>query len=763
MEQRIKKIKLFRALKIAFYCLGLPLFVLAVMALASQIYGHWPFSGNTGAGVNFFSAFKSFFAGSALYGVWIALAIWLVITIVQIVCGKLIKNRRARMLVVVAVMLVVMLVPVFVIDAIFDAKVSAIQAEAASGVLVEDYSYQLSYYRTHTGENINANGKRVSLTDTLIKNVTDFCTFYNIPFYGDAKLYTVNNLTCEPLYYDQFDFDYNEDGVDGNEYDHVRIMTTFDKNSYKLDKDLQMYKFDKLTLKSVTGANTQEVKGNFACKVWTQAIPVAYGSSETRDVDLFVWYDANETAQVKTDGIYGEAFYSKNGLLSDGYIFSAEVALNIMEDYYAAPAVMEENLDAISTAMGKSFATYDDALVYIRDKAVAARKDRYTNDANENYTEEDNIVWKRETSVETIKGTTLTQDELTAVLQILGGEVGTAKLFKDLLGNPTISGLIGGLLNLNDIINGIVGEALGNALCAKLGLDAVSIGIAFNEGLEISLSGGPFTDPAKATLKLDKNFSLDPLVSIVGQLLGTTDEQSVEAISGIIALIGLGAAACDPMNAEMAISAADEVSALVTNILFSLYWYQSPVIDTIYSYYEGLVDYDSISDPEDAEGAKAFLVAAAEYDQAYYEGSMHGYMIGSQLLGSKIGDGTYDVSLGLADLTAVKQMQTDLSYKPTMYSILIVRDMLMTFAAISIFFMALYYICADREVLYATGKIESKDKKNSKKGEEESKEDKSADDAVEEPAEEPAEEVASEVASEEIALPEENETEKEVQ
>ncbi|MCQ2602515.1 MAG: hypothetical protein MJ193_01165, partial [Clostridia bacterium] len=643
-------------------------------------------------------------------------------TVVQIVCGKCIKNRRARMLVVVAVMLVVMLVPVFAIDAIFDAKVSALQAEAASGVVIEDYSYQLSYYHTHTGENITPNGKRVSLTDTLIKNVTNFCTFYNIPYFGDAKLYSVNNLTCEPLYFDQYGFDYNEDGsVD--ELDHIRIMNTFDKSKETLDKDLQMYKFDKITLKSISGANTQEVKGNFACKVWTQAIPAAFGSSETKDVDLFVWYDADKTAQVATDGIYGEAFYSKNGLLSDGYIFSAAVALNIMEDYYAAPATMNENLGALNEAMGKSFASYDEALAYIRNKAVAARKDRYTNSSNAGYTEADNALWNRETSAAAIAGATLTQDELTAVLQVLGGEVGTSKLFKSLLGNSVLSGLIGSLLNLNDIINGIVGEALGNAVCAKLGLNAVSIGLAFNEGLEISLSGGPFTDPAKATLKLDHTFSLDPLVSIVGQLLDINDEQSIEAISGIIALIGLGAAACDPMNAEAAISAADEVSALVTNILFSLYWYQSPVIDTVYSYYEGLVDYSTIEDKATADGAKAFLVAAAEYDQAFYEGSMHGYMIGSQLLGSKIGDGTYDVSLGLADITAVKQMQTDLSYKPMMYSILIVRDMLMTFAAIAIFFTALSYICADREVLYATGKIEPKDKKNSKKGKEEVKED----------------------------------------
>ena len=51
-----------------------------------------------------------------------------------------------------------------------------------------------------------------------------------------------------------------------------------------------------------------------------------------------------------------------------------------------------------------------------------------------------------------------------------------------------------------------------------------------------------------------------------------------------------------------------------------------------------------------------------------------------------------------------------------MYSILIVRDMLMTFAAFILFFTMMSYIAADREILWATGKIDPSKGKKAKKG-----------------------------------------------
>ena len=82
MEQ--KKAKLFHVLKIAYYCLGFPLFFLAVLCLAMQNYGHVPYMGEASGQ---YIAIKSLFSSPAMYSIWIALAVWAVTVIVQILCN----------------------------------------------------------------------------------------------------------------------------------------------------------------------------------------------------------------------------------------------------------------------------------------------------------------------------------------------------------------------------------------------------------------------------------------------------------------------------------------------------------------------------------------------------------------------------------------------------------------------------------------------------------------------------------------------------
>ena len=87
MEQ--KKAKLFHVLKIAYYCLGFPLFFLVVLSISLQNYGHVPFMGPaTGQ----YIAYKSVLSSPAMYAVWIALALWAASVIVQITCNYLINK-----------------------------------------------------------------------------------------------------------------------------------------------------------------------------------------------------------------------------------------------------------------------------------------------------------------------------------------------------------------------------------------------------------------------------------------------------------------------------------------------------------------------------------------------------------------------------------------------------------------------------------------------------------------------------------------------
>lgn len=698
MEQRIKKIKLFRTLKVVYYCLGLPLFVLAVMTLASQIYGHWPFMSDGGDGL--FEAIKVFFSSPAMYSVWIAFGIWLVIGIIQIICSKLIPNRHSRALVVIAVMLIVVLVPIFVIDAAYGAKVTSIREEYgfgddakdttvdtnSDGLVIKDYSEQLSYYHTHSGDSSKANGKKTSLTDTLIANTTNFCTVYNIPYYGGLKSAESNNFANQALYYDDYNFDYNGDGTI-NGYDHILVSNTFDTDANKAALKDGRYWFSSITLKSKDGTATEKIDGNFYCIVYTQAIADGFGTSKTKNVKNYIWYDGDKGSFVATEGDFGTAYYNKNGMLSDGYIFSMDVALNILEAYYSGEAEMKAAFKAYTAAGGSL--TEDALKAQIMDDAAIAQENRYT---GADATDADKLAWQK--SQAAVSGYTLTSAELGDILKVLGKEIGENSTVKSLVGT-----LLGGTtFSIADIL-GLVGlsDTLAEWATAKLGLDGVIISLSSGTGLTLNVSGGPFLSPV--AIVIDRDFTLDSLNEVLTPL-GIDNAM----LADVLGLLGL------TVQADGTIT--DMVASLLENLLYS---YQSPVIDTVYSFYA-----DATLNAEDASAKDKALyqyqVAYAKYSKAYYEGNVHGYMIGSRLIGDTIGSGNYSSDSGLTTLLEVQQMQVDLSYQPEMYSILIVRDMLMTFAALIIFFTLMSYIAADREILYATGKIELKGKRGKKKG-----------------------------------------------
>lgn len=720
MEQRIKKIKLFRALKVVYYCLGMPLFLLAVMALVSQLYGHLPFGGNPGDGL--LDAIKVFFNSPAMYSVWIALGIWLVIGLIQIVCGHFIKNRHSRMLVVVASMLVILLVPIFVIDAIYTAKVNDLREEygisadtkvdtSKSGIVIKDYSEQLSYYHTHTGGG-EANGKKTSLTDTLIESATNFCNFYNVPFYGEGKTSVANNFTNRPLFYDELGFDYDGNGA-VDEYDHIIVANTFDTSKYTAKND--RFWFSEITLKSKDGSVTETVKGNFFCRVYGQPIAAEFGSSEVKTVSTYMWYDGDKGSFEATDGVYGSAFYNKNGLLSDGYIYSIDVALRILEDYYSAQDEMKAAYAAYTAAAGKltedqiksgvlyGKQTNDDDSVTVVESAKDRWAERYT---GADATDEDKALFARENAM--AGQYSLTSAELNTILSVLGNEVGTAPLVGSLLG--TIVNTFG--VQLNFTLPTILGLFLSEDLAAwageALGMTDTSIAIGWSsttspehpdQHLTITFSGGVFTTPV--VLDLDETFALSQLTPVL-EGLGI----SSAVLGEVLGLLGLNATG-------------DNIDELISSLLGSLYWYTSPVLDPVFNYYANEeLNVPITEESSNADKAKKALydyqTAFAKYSRAEYEGGMHGYMIGSRLIGSSIGDGSFSADNGLTTLAAVKQLQIDLSYQPEMYSILIVRDMLMTFAAIILFFTVMSYLAADREILYATGKIELKGKKAKK-------------------------------------------------
>ena len=667
-------------LKVIYYCLGLPIFFLAVFTLVMQVYGHNPFMGDYGEGL--FTSIKSMLSAPAMYAIWIALAVWVIIGLVQIICRFAVKNRRTRAMIVVAVMLVVMLVPMFAIDAAYTAKLETLAAEAPEGVVVKDYTNQLSYYRTHTSAaGNNGASMKTSYTGTLIENVEQYLRVYNLPMYGAFKGGNAANFTNEALYYDDFGYDYNADGT-VDKYDHILIRNKAEGTP----DDFNRIWAKSLILEDMNGENPVEVFGNFYSIHYTQAV----SPDEKENVECYVWYDGNKVVYEASEGVYGKAYYNKNGMLADGYIYSLEVALEILEDYYEA----QEEMKALFKETGK--ANEADFRAEIEAAAAARREDYYT---GAEATEEDVFLWERENAM--AESYSLTVDELNRVLNELGGALGSAKLLQSLL--PTVESLLGGL---SFSVGQILGKVLGDMpetlayLSAQL-TDLVNIKLAIKWGgsnLQIVLQNLPGGQP-DVTIDLDKNFSVATVKKLISTL-GISNGMLAE----IITMIGLEAKAEDDSVAGL--------ENMLAGLLENLYWYTSPVLAPVYDFYvdEALADSENDKDLAIME----YQAAYAKYKRAEYEGGLHGYLCGSRLIGSSLGSGNYAASFGLQNLTAVKQLQTDLSYKPTLYSLLIVRDMLMTFAGFALFFTMMSYIAADREILWATGQIDPNKKKGKK-------------------------------------------------
>ena len=678
MEQRVKKARLFRMLKVIYYCLGLPIFFLAVFTLVMQVYGHNPFMGDYGEGL--FTSIKSMLSAPAMYAIWIALAVWVIIGLVQIICRFAVKNRRTRAMIVVAVMLVVMLVPMFAIDAIYTAKLETLAAEAPEGVVVKDYTNQLSYYRTHTSDaGNNGLSMKTSYTSTLIDTVEQYLRVYNLPMYGAFKGGNAANFTNEALYYDDFGYDYNADGT-LDKYDHILIRNKADGTP----DEFKRIWAKSLILEDMNGENSVEVFGNFYSIHYTQAI----SPDESENVECYVWYDGNKVVYEASEGVYGKAYYNKNGMLADGYIYSLEVALEILEDYYEA----QEEMKALFKATGKT--NEADFRAEIEAAAAARREERYT---GANATEEDIFLWERENAM--AEGYSLTVTELNRVLNELGGALGSAKLLQSLL--PTVESLLGGLsFSVGQILGMVLGDMPETIafLSAQLAdLVNIKLAIKWSGNLQIVLQNLP-DGAADVVIDLDENFSVATVKTLLSTL-GISNGMLAE----IITMIGLEAKADDNSVAGL--------ENMLAGLLENLYWYSSPVLAPEYDFY---VD-ESLDPNNDTEWAiMEYQAAYAKYKRAEYEGGLHGYLCGSRLIGSSLGSGNYGAEFGLQNLTAVKQLQTDLSYQPTLYSLLIVRDMLMTFAGFALFFTMMSYIAADREILWATGQIDPNKKKGKK-------------------------------------------------
>lgn len=676
MDQRSKnKIKLFRVLKVVFYCLGLPLFVLATLLLSAELFsGEAAFWGTADSAM--FASMKILFSAPGLYGVWVAFGVWLVIAVVHIVVVKTVNNIRARTMIVAAVTLVVMLVPVVVMDLVMPAKLDAIAAEAPDGVVVATYKDQLGYYNTKTSNAGTANGRRESYTDTYIKSVENFLEFYNVGMTGEAKDGVANNGANAPIRYEQLY------GYEGSEKGLINVAPD---GSGKLVLDGKVY-------------------DGYYCAAYTNKVPVAQGSSEVKEVTRYFWYKQSRMASMQ-DGYYGYASYNSNGLFSDGYVFGIDVALRILEEYYYAQTMIEK--------LGGDDSKHE----AIMQNAIDARNDYY----NEDPSSEEAWVWNLAFGLSSDPNDgyeadyTITQGDLADILNALGAGVGTNYYIGKLL--SFVNGVYP--LKFENIINDASGTlSIAIRFDDAKGLQIVLYGTLISENTSFNgVEGSYNSETGEYTIVIGENLirDLSKVLDMIGEkflgqdIAGLLNQYLGEGgiVGTILGILGVNI----PITIEPGMSTEDILNGLIFDLLGGLYWYADPEIKPVYDFYVEAA----------SEADKELAMYYAMLDRATYEGGLHGYMIGSALIpnsgliaGDNIGDGTYPSSLGLADYTAVKQLQTDLSYKSVYYPMFAVRDMLVSFLPFVVLFMILSGIAAERQLMFETGQEVAKPKKNRK-------------------------------------------------
>ena len=728
MDQCSKnKVKLFRTLKVVFYCLGLPLFLFAVIITAATEYvGEFAYVGM--AESELFASMKVLFNGSALYGLWVAAGVWLLIAIAHIIAVKTVKNRRARTLIVGVVALVTMLLPVVVMDLVIPVTLESIQAEMPEGVTLASYDDEKGHFYTRTSASWTPSGKYESNNYYFTTGVENFLNTYKIGMFGGTKSGTANNTDNTPVTFGELFIEGEGRPFAGEPYAD------------------RLVKAD--TTVTVGGKSATVSTSGGKLKVNDRVFDGYYlGSTNS------LWYRQSASAEMK-DGVYGYASYNANGTFSDGYVYGIDVALEILEDYYYSQKRMTEISNEF-TLDGKSLPSNAEIVA----EATKAREEYYNSLPDTSY---EKYLW--ETRDIRAAEHSLTADELKEVLNALGVAIGESALgqgLKKLLGSflpgiintlkpyPSREAAVGFSVDIDANTTLVIyiaeDEAIGGEVLTiklsgatfgdqeyALGLDSRLLG-GLSELLDGLITNSDSADLAKykdlgdratAQLLYDAiNGGGDGTIGTVGTIVGL--------VGGLIGIVGdiTNLIAIDvDADGNVTTTTEEMLYGTIGNLLGGLYWYNDSQIKPVWDFYGEAMEalgYDKDSDKEEDVLAFEYAEQLKSYDMSVSEGGMHGYLIGSVLIpgssliaGDTLGDGSYSATVP-ASYEEVVQFKTELSYKKWLYPMLGVRECLVCFLPFVVLFILLSGVAAEKEMLYATGQETAKKSKKQMKKEEE--------------------------------------------
>ena len=707
------KIKLYRNLKVLFYCLGLPLFVLAVIFTATWLFvGEEPFMGSGGSTTVIW--LQNQLAGSAMYGVWVALGVWLLVAIVHLIVRKTVKNRRARTMIVAIVALVAMLTPVVVMDIVMPIELEKLEESSPEGVTIASYKTELSELVRKTG------GPGGGVVQSFLSQVNSVTSAYHIGYGDSSRTGFADNTSNDPVSYDEL-YNVDESGMVKDKLSEERILELKKQYGDGSGTDHEFVRIPpnadgKLEIDGV-------VYENYTSATYTLNVPAGPSGTETEEVTQFRWFKTSRNSEYK-EGIYGLARYNSNGMISQGYVFGIDSALELLRQYYYSQMKISE--------LGGGDALYSAILA----KAQELQEADYSVPGTEKYE-----IWHNFVKVGEEGGQeadySLTVGDLKQLLDSVGTHVGA---------NPAIAAI----LNLiTDQFNVQLSFAVGDGKLTIANVKASDItagtyGDGVKEGLLIQYA--PATgDPINVQLN---GGLLDGLGELLDVLLGgvvDTGGLSVGAwlynllgqdlflglnLNSILGLFGLDLSSLF-VGVTDTMGTGEVLETIIMNLLGGLYWYSDPEILPVYDYYaeaaealakENPTEYAACAVTDD-DGLNLGDYYAM-LDKAVYNGGIHGYMVGSVLIpgtsliaGDNIGAGTPSSS-GLGSYAAVVQLQAELAYKPVYYPLYSVRNLLLTFLPVVLFCLIASGIAAEKEWLLETGQddVPAKKEKKGKKG-----------------------------------------------
>ena len=314
-----------------FYCLGLPLFVLAVIFTATWLFvGEGPFMGSGGSTTVIW--LQNQLAGSAMYGVWVALGVWLLVAIVHLIVRKTVKNRRARTMIVAIVALVAMLTPVVVMDIVMPIELEKLEESSPEGVTIASYKTELSELVRKTG------GPGGGVVQSFLSQVNSVTSAYHIGYGDSSRTGFADNTSNDPVSYDEL-YNVDESGMVKDKLSEERILELKKQYGDGSGTDHEFVRIPpnadgKLEIDGV-------VYENYTSATYSLNVPAGPSGTETTPVTQFRWFKTSRNSEYK-EGIYGLARYNSNGMISQGYVFGIDSALELLRQYYYSQMKISE-------------------------------------------------------------------------------------------------------------------------------------------------------------------------------------------------------------------------------------------------------------------------------------------------------------------------------------------------------------------------------------------------------------------------------------